>query len=405
MDAKIIKIASWMLSNFFLLILLQRLFVFINVDLHISQIMSVAFLIGGFCCFRKIGIHRFDIVVIIYLLYMILNGLMIDYNHHGEFLYRALLAHVFPVMCYFIGRYTQIDIGMYLERMKWPILFAMICGIAFFYLRPSWYVAMKEMQIKEFANEMSISGVYRLSSFWGHPYILAYATFLYAVFITNKLVQGGLQRKEMYFTFFANFVCFIVLLLAQLRVTIVIYALCIVYMIFFSKYEPSTKKVKKILAVSFCFIYFAFMFLQFAADNMDYITNHMLNLTEDNSMSDRFEHTAGGINTYSLFGDGLGRYGFSAREHGMWAIVDHEFQCHLAELGYLGVAILYVIMLFSCIRCIRRPHLVVENSIILFFFVAMLGASVLSNAHQYNYIYWYTLGVVWSYGYKKHVKQ
>ena len=394
-----------MLSNFFLLILLQRLFIFINVDLHIPQIMSVTFLIGGFYCFRKIGIHRFDIVVIIYLLYMILNGLMIDYNHHGEFLYRALLAHVFPVMCYFIGRYTQIDIGMYLEKMKWPILFAMICGIAFFYLRPSWYVAMKEMQIKEFANEMSISGVYRLSSFWGHPYILAYATFLYAVFITNKLVQGGLQRKEMYFTFFVNFVCFIVLLLAQLRVTIVLYALCIVYMIFFSKHEPSTKKVKKILAVSFCFICFAFMFLQIAADNMDYITNHMLNLTEDNSMSDRFEHTAGGINTYSLLGDGLGRYGFSAREHGMWAIVDHEFQCHLAELGYIGVAILYVIILFSCIRCIRRPHLVVENSIILFFFVAMLGASVLSNAHQYNYIFWYTLGVVWSYGYKKHVKQ
>ena len=31
----------------------------------------------------------------------------------------------------------------------------------------------------------------------------------------------------------------------------------------------------------------------------------------------------------------------------------------------------------------------------------MLGASVLSNAHQYNYIFWYTLGIVWSNNYKR----
>lgn len=365
------------------------------------QVMSVSFMLAGMCCIKKIGIHSFDILVIIYLFYMLLNGVIIDYNHHWDFLYRALLSHVFPVMCYFLARYTQIDIGKYLDRMKYPILFAMICGIAFYFLRPSWYVAMKETQIREYATEMSISGVYRLSSFWGHPYVLGYATFLYCVFVTNKLITGINNKKDRYFYVFAAFLCVVVLLLAQLRVTIVVYALSVIYMILFSKRESLAKKIQKVLKLIFCIILFAFIFIQFASDSIDYINNHMLNLTENNSMSDRFEHTAGGVNSFSLFGDGLGRYGYPARDYGMWAIVDHEFQCHVAELGYLGVSLLLCIIFFTTIRCFRKPNFTVENSIITFFFVAMLGASVLSNSHQYNYIFWYTLGLVWCDKYKK----
>lgn len=401
MENKIINGTSWLLSSFFLLTLLLRLFNIIDIDLHLTQIMSVAFLFAGLCCVRKIKVHGFDSLVLLYLFYMILNGLLIDYHHHWKFLYRALLAHVFPVMCYFIARYTQIDIGNYLTKMKWPILFAMTCGIAFYFLHPSWYVAMKESQIKEYATEMSISGVYRLSSFWGHPYVLGYATFLYCVIVTYKLLLGLKNRKELMFYLFTAFVCIVVLLLAQLRVTIVVYALSIIYMILSCKQESLSRKMWKILELALCLILFAFIFLQFASESMDYISSHMLNLTEDNSMSDRFEHTAGGVNFFSLFGDGLGRYGYPARDYGMWAIVDHEFQCHVAELGYFGVSLLCCIILLTTLKCFKRLHLVVENSILFFFFMAMLGASVLSNSHQYNYIFWYTLGLVWSANYKK----
>ena len=401
MENKIINGASWILSSFFLLTLLLRLFNIINIDLHLGQIMSVSFLLAGLCCIRKIRIQGFDYVVILYLFYMVLNGLLIDYHHHWEFLYRALLSHVFPVMCYFIARYMQIDIGNNLTKMKWPILFAMICGIAFYFLHPSWYVAMKESQIREYATEMSISGVYRLSSFWGHPYVLGYATFLYCIIVTYKLLQGLKNKKELAFYLFTAFICIVVLLLAQLRVTIVVYALSIIYMILCCKQESLSKKMLKILKLAFCLILFAFIFSQFASESMDYISSHMLNLTEDNSMSDRFEHTAGGVNSFSLFGDGLGRYGYPARDYGMWAIVDHEFQCHVAELGYFGVSLLCFIIFLTSLKCFNRLNLVIENTVLFFFFIAMLGASVLSNSHQYNYIFWYTLGLVWSANYKK----
>lgn len=162
---------------------------------------------------------------------MLLNGLLIDYNYHGEFLYRALLSHVFPVMCYFIGRYINIDISIYLDKMKWPLLFAMICGIVFYYLHPSWYVVMKESQIGEYANEMSISGVYRLSSFWEHPYNLGYATLLYSLWLTYRVILGFDKTKDLFFSIVTLFICIVVLMLAQLRVTIVVYVLCLIYML------------------------------------------------------------------------------------------------------------------------------------------------------------------------------
>lgn len=401
MENKLTQLAFYVLSYFFLLTLILRLFNLINIDLHILQIMSVVFLLSGICCAGRIKTNGFDILVFVYLAYMLLNGLLIDYNYHGEFLYRALLSHVFPVMCYFIGRYINIDISIYLDKMKWPLLFAMICGIVFYYLHPSWYVVMKESQIGEYANEMSISGVYRLSSFWEHPYNLGYATLLYSLWLTYRVILGFDKTKDLFFSIVTLFICIVVLMLAQLRVTIVVYVLCLIYMLIFARKEFISQKIKKILLVFFVFFVFAFLFVQFASDSLGYINDHMLNLTEENSMSDRFEHTAGGVRLYTFWGDGLGRYGYPAREHGMWAIVDHEFQCHVAELGYLGVFVLCCVISLTIVRCIKRRYLVVENSILLFFFIAMLGASVLSNAHQYNYIFWYTLGIVWSNNYKK----
>lgn len=371
-----------------------------NIDLHLLQIMNVSYFIAGIFCLRKTSIIGFDIIIVLYLVYMLLNGVTINYKFHGEFVYRALLFHVFPVMCYFIGRYTQIDIGKYIERMKWAILFAMICGIAFYFLHPSWYVSMKAAQLQEYANEMRIAEIYRLSSFWGHPYALGYATFLYSIFVTKQLIIGIDKQKDLLFYTFTLFICITVLLLAQLRITIVVYALSLIYMILFVRQESLTKKIKKILLLVFLIISFLYLSLQLASDNVEYITNHMMSLMEEDSMSDRFEHTAGGITSYTLFGDGLGRYGYPARRHGMWAIVDNEFQCHIAELGFIGISLLGSIIFFTILRCLKRSRLILENTIIIFYFLAMIGASVLSNHHQYNFIFWYTLGLLWSNKYK-----
>ena len=401
MGNNIIKISSLVISNFFLIVLINRLFILVGIDLRILQFMSLTFLLGGLCCINRIKISGFDVVIIIYIFYMILNGLFIEYTFKGEFLYRALLSHVFPIMCYFIGRQNQIDVKCILNKMKWPLLFAMICGIVFFFFPPSWYFQMKELQLRDNSNEMGIAEVFRLSSFWPHPYELAYATLLYSLFITYRIILFIENRFQRLISYLILVICITVLFLSQLRVTILIYSLSVIYMSIYAQKEDVKNKIKNIIFISLFGLIFVTIFSQLASDNIDYITEHMLNMFEENSMSDRFEHTAGGINSYTFWGDGLGRYGYPAREHGKWAIVDHEYQCHLAELGYIGITILLFIILVSLLKCLRNIECVLENSLLAFFIIAMLGASVLSNSHQYNYIFWYTLGIVWSNN-KKH---
>lgn len=54
MENKLTQLAFYVLSSFFLLTLILRLFNLINIDLHILQIMSVVFLLSGICCAGRI---------------------------------------------------------------------------------------------------------------------------------------------------------------------------------------------------------------------------------------------------------------------------------------------------------------------------------------------------------------
>ena len=396
MDIKFIKLASFVLSIFFFLTLFSRLCNMINVDLYIQQLMSVTFLLGGFFSATRIKFHRFDILMVLYLFYIIFNGIVIDYDYHSVFLYKALLSHIFPMMCYFVGRYTNVAIEKYLENMKWPLIFAMICGIIFYFIQPSWYVIMKESQLRAGATDSYIAEIYRLSSFWGHPYVIGYATLLYSIYETFLITKGLKSKKSLYYHLLTLFICLIVLMLAQLRVTLFIYVCSLLYMILFAQKSSLSKKIRLIFSMVFLILIFSIFFIRIAAESMDYITGHMLQFFESDSMSNRFEHTAGGIESYTLLGDGLGRYGYLAREYGKWAIVDNQFQCHLAELGYIGFTLLLFILFFTLKKCIRQKSLLIENSIFAFFCVAMLGASVLSNHHQFNYLFWYIVGCLWT---------
>ena len=59
---KVIKLASWALSSFFLLTLIAQLLQLVNKDLYIWQFMEVTFLMAGVLCLRKIIINGFDLL-------------------------------------------------------------------------------------------------------------------------------------------------------------------------------------------------------------------------------------------------------------------------------------------------------------------------------------------------------
>ena len=129
---------------------------------------------------------------------------------------------------------------------------------------------------------------------------------------------------------------------------------------------------------------------------LSYFSMNMEDLNSNNEIKNLLGIFGAYISSYSFLGDGLGRYDYLAREFGKWAIVDNEFQNHIAELGYFGASLLILMLLFTTFRCYKNKWLFVENSVVFFFVSAMIGASVLSNPHQFNYIFWYTLGLLWS---------
>lgn len=398
MRKRLLYIAVFTLSNFFLLTLLSQLLNLAGIDLYIWQLMRVVFAIGGIYCMMNIRSTPFDVLVYIYMIYILINGVAIDYQNRGSYFYKAMIAQYFPIFTYFIGRYLQIDLGFFLSKMKYPLLFAMLCGICFYMIEPGWYVMMKEAQLRVDANDYRIAEIYRLSSFWGHPYVIAYATLLYSLYLTHRLINGIDKRKEQLIYIGILVICCTVLFLAQLRVTIFFYLIALVYMSFGNKNLKRRNNVMGVFLILLVIV--GAIYIQSTADESSYIVEHMQGLFEDNALSDRFAHTAGGIINYSFWGDGFGRYDMFARIFGRWAIVDQEFQNHVAELGYLGISLLFLILLFSVYRCYKNRSLLLENSVILFFVIAMVGASVLSNSSQYNYMFWYTLGLLWS---KKYV--
>lgn len=395
------NIGTFFIAHFFLFTLGMQLFKLTGMDLHIQQIMSICIFLSGIYYLTKFKHNSyFDSVIIVYILYMFFTTVLTNKIDYSMYFPRALYCHIFPVFCYFIGRNSQLSTEKVLSNMKWPILIAMICGIYFFFSMPEWYLRIKQEQLTS-NNEIHMMKIFRLSSFWGHPYPIAYATLLYTIYLISHTVKGIIKTKhEKISTYILLGICIIVLLLAQLRVTLVIAVLSFLFLTYISK--NSNKKTIFLLAIIISVFFVIYIFTtQLASSEFDFITNHIMEFFEEDALNNRFEHTAGGINGYSLFGDGVGYYGFLARENNRWAIVDQEFQCHLAELGYWGFSLLLIIIASTVVRIIKiyknEKHSV-DIMIFVFFTVAMLGASVLSNHHQYNYLFWFSLGHLWNYG-------
>lgn len=392
---KSLYIVVFILSNFFLLTLFMQLLNLVGFDFYIKQLMNVVFAITGLYCLINIKYTCFDIIILIYMFYILINGIVIDYQNHGSYFYKAMIIQYFPIFTYFIGRYLQIDLSFFLSKMKYPLLFAMLCGIYFYISEPGWYIAMKLSQLRAYASDYQVAEIYRLSSFWGHPYVISYSTLLYSLYLTHNLINGISGRKEKIISILILMICYTILMLSQMRVTILFYLIALFYMSFENRllYKNRNNYMSKFLII---LVVIGIIYMMLTLDESSYIVKHMMGITESEALNDRFAHTSGGIINYSFFGDGFGRYDMYARTFEKWAIVDQEFQNHIAELGYLGISLLILILLFSIYRCFKKHFLLLENSVLLFFIVAMIGASVLSNEHQYNYIFWYTLGIIWS---------
>ena len=378
---------------FFLLHFVQRCGqLVLNIDFHIPQLLSLSSLL--FFLFYAINKKKklMDCLIIFYLFYMLLNGMFLKYygSYQNTLMYYAFTGQFCFTLFYFMGRFSAISIISALDKMRFPLLMSMFVGIYCFLYTPGWYMSMKYSQLNEFgSNYMEIM---RMSSIWGHPYHLAYATLLYSIYLMYRLFSANMIDKKSYAMLL---LCFIILFLCQLRV-------CIMFFVFefflFNILKPNKRKNKNIfIALEAIFLVLALQFImgKLSGDHINYIEEHMLNLFDDEHLDTRFEHTRGDIISYSFWGEGWGKYGDNARNINKWAIFDNEYQHHISELGYFGLGILLLVLMYAIVRGFRyRKVVFVEFLLICFYAIAMLGASVLIHASQYGYVFWFCVGRV-----------
>ena len=117
-----------------------------------------------------------DLFVTLFLLWILINSILIDYPHKFRLFYTAVMSNIIPMLFYYIAKTTNYDLEEILRKATVPIVIAMVLGLIFYYTNPGWYVAIKMRQITEFyesnnSDELMI-GIFRLSSIWTTPYVI-----------------------------------------------------------------------------------------------------------------------------------------------------------------------------------------------------------------------------------------
>lgn len=389
----IAKIWELTFRNFFLIAFAAQVIYLAGYDFYLYQLFMVSCLVyGGYILFNFKFRSICDYFVLIYLIYIILNTIFIDYPLHWRYAYKAMLIQFAPILCYFIGRNSRITIEHVFSNMKYPLLLAAIIGLYAFFFNPSWYVDMKTSNFSKYITDIQIEECMRLSSVWTHPYRLSYATILYCMLLFNDLYKKR-KGSQKWHILLQLVILVIVLLFAQLRVTLI--CLIVSNFVFLVYYGYSLRKIffQLFLILLFCGVSL-FAVTNFATQsNSAYLSHHLEAVFKSETYDERFKVTE---NIESIFGDGFGRYDYLAIDYHKPAILDNELYNHIGELGYIGTFLLISILLISLYRIIfsRVPPL--ESSVFLFYLIAMFVASVLSNHHQYNYVFWFVLGHIWS---------
>lgn len=358
--------------------------------------MVVCFMYGATNFFVLKKINALDIMMFIYVAYIIINSIVIDYPHHLRFLIQAFIFQLCPLMCYFIARSNDITMESILKKMLVPITIAMVLGVYFHFTQPTWYTAIKWNTIYErygeYVSDYNVIEHMRLTSIWNSSYYIAYATLFFSVYLLYSLSFNKLNSKKRHLIYLLLILCVVVLIYANHRATILGFIIAYIYC--FLQGKNKNMRIKMLFGAGLIAL-ITINIIFSSPEYFDYISQRYTSVTTEEGLQERLEHTGGEQELFSLFGHGYGRHSLRAREYGWWAIIDSEYQKQLGELGIIGFSMFVIILLFAIRSAfIQRDLKGLELCILLFYIETFLGASALSVDSEYSFIFWYVLGKI-----------
>ena len=367
-----------------------------------SSAFIVVVVIATVICAQNIKFEQLDFFVVLYIIYNLITGIVGSLP--DRLFYLGVRSEIIPICFYFIARSEQFKNEDFFLNMRRPLLFAMACGLFFYFVQPSFYVQFKVNDLWSTMNidATEISGyllyeVSRLSSFWPHSYFMGYASLFIFILTTKRIIVDNAFSKLDSISMIVSFFC---LFFAQQRVSI---AFAILYLVLLTIYAAihRLKNRKYLYALWFFSIVFGIAIAAIAVivlgdGFVTYIVNRSVNY-DGNMVGDRFAMFSQFMDRLSTFGDGLGRYGHGAVYEGFKGIPDCDYMRIPCEIGFVGLFML----LYFCTSSIVKGlfifrYCLFEICCLVFVLIAMLGAAPWELGVLHPFLYWFCIGHIQS---------
>lgn len=388
------------LKNYFALFVAVSALIMLT-DLGLMFIVEL-FVIAVFIYnFKGIHISKEDILLLLFLVYVLSTFLFSSYPL-AVFVYN-IRAVLIPVLGYFIAK-TRNSLKNELYKGEYiPIYVSVIVGLALFILNPPFYWDFK-CRTSSYADLDNLGEctdyfeLTRFSSFWAHSYCIS----TLSLFLSLLMLTQMIKRKTISFANIVGFFLLLfVLLIAQQRVHIAFYFLslfiCSVYTFF--KERESLGSIGKLLGLYLLslFLIFALVYVVLGQEFIDYVFDRTFGYKgDDGIVSDRFATFSEFVSEISLFGSGFGKFSHGALYvASMPAITDCDYLKLPCEIGIFGTIVFLVIigkgLLYGFCNFNELKY---ESLILLFYPIAMVGASPFASQYYLPVMFWYCLGSV-----------
>lgn len=361
----------------------------------VSDIVNLTLFLFAIYQFASKRLKVGDILVLIYMTYCVCSIIINDNWHIGK---SAIKMDMFPIAYYALARFHPSKANTMMDNMKWPLIFAMICGLYLYVNPPGWYTAWKMRNWTTEGNEFLFYERMRLSGFWPWSYWLGYGSLFFIMYQMKKYVFDNIRDK-----YFSIWICIaiLVLFLAQQRVAIVYFFVYFVALTWFAtRYNHNAGKllirIWLVIILGAVSIIFALNYID-ESGLVEYVLNRSVN-REDNLIEERFNLYKHLFNNISFWGDGMGQHSheifYMTGDHTN-AITDCDYLRLLNEIGYMGFTILCMVILYSIKKGLKNIKVnFFELNIVGFLLVAMIGANPFELAILHSYIYWYAIGYI-----------
>lgn len=371
-----------------------------GINTFISPLTTIISVFIGLYLAKSISSSKsFTLLFVCYICYLLITGLAFLSNDMPVSLFFTdIKMGIIPAMFYFIGNSRLlVKDCRYYNRTLIALAFCFILGYYFYLVRPDWYLAWKKEALEKTLGVFAgyFLETLRFSSFFGASYFTGFMSLVAMCISLSYLYRKG--YKTHYFIMY--FLSTGVVVLAQQRISIAMAVLVLLTYFIYSVIKGK-KMFIKLIGWQFVFM-IIIVFFVIDVDVLERIYEVLverLSRGADSALEERTFTWYQLLEKQSNFvtGHGFGTAGHAAYYLGYTAVTDGEFFKMLYETGLIGLLLFFSLVLMTLYRGVKYfQYFSIELPIILFFFIAMVGANPFTLGKMIS-IFWFAVGRVWN---------